>query len=92
MQSVDRGATLTRQLLAFGRKQNLMPRSVDINVMLREWEKLLLTTLGGYAQLVLRLNRITCRGIRRCDAARECGAEPCDQCARRHANWRRDHY
>jgi signal transduction histidine kinase len=56
MQSVDRGATLTRQLLAFGRKQNLMPRSVDINVMLREWEKLLLTTLGGYAQLVLRLS------------------------------------
>jgi signal transduction histidine kinase len=56
MQSVDRGATLTRQLLAFGRKQNLMPRSVDINALLREWEKLLLTTLGGYAQLVLLLS------------------------------------
>ena len=56
LRSVDRGATLTRQLLAFGRKQNLEPRSVDINVMLREWEKLLLATLGGYAQLVLRLD------------------------------------
>ncbi|HET7881229.1 MAG TPA: ATP-binding protein [Acetobacteraceae bacterium] len=56
MHSVERGATLTRQLLAFGRKQNLQPRSVDINAMLREWEKLLLATLGGYAQLVLHLS------------------------------------
>ena len=55
MQSVERGANLTRRLLAFGRRQNLMPRSVDINEMLRGSEKLLLTTLGGYSSLVLQL-------------------------------------
>ena len=55
MQSVERGASLTRRLLAFGRRQNLMPRAVDINEMLRGSEKLLLTTLGGYSSLVLQL-------------------------------------
>lgn len=33
--SADRGATLTRQLLAFGRKQVLEPRILDLNGMLR---------------------------------------------------------
>jgi signal transduction histidine kinase len=55
MQSVERGTNLTRRLLAFGRKQNLTPRSVDINEMLRGAEKLLLTTLGGYSKLLLQL-------------------------------------
>ena len=55
MQSVERGANLTRRLLAFGRRQHLMPRAVDINEMLRGSEKLLLTTLGGYSSLVLQL-------------------------------------
>lgn len=55
MQSVERGANLTRRLLAFGRRQHLMPRAVDINEMLRGSEKLLLTTLGGYSSLALQL-------------------------------------
>lgn len=53
--SVERGANLTRQLLAFGRRQSLSPRCVDINEMLRGSENLLLTTLGGYGTLVLQL-------------------------------------
>lgn len=34
--SAERGAALTRQLLAFGRKQVLAPRILDLNEMLRE--------------------------------------------------------
>jgi len=55
MQSVERGANLTRRLLAFGRRQELVPRTVDINEMLQGLEKLLLTTLGGHSSLVLQL-------------------------------------
>jgi len=57
MRSVERGAHLTRQLLAFGRRQSLVPRPVDINGMLRGSESLLLATLGGYSSLVLHLEQ-----------------------------------
>lgn len=56
MEAVERGTTLTRRLLAFGRRQNLSPRPVDINGVLHGLEKLLLTTLGGYGQVVLQLD------------------------------------
>jgi signal transduction histidine kinase/CheY-like chemotaxis protein len=55
--SVERGTALTRQLLVFGRKQTLVPRLLDINEMLTGIEKLLVSTLGGYARLELRLDR-----------------------------------
>ncbi|MGE4047456.1 MAG: ATP-binding protein [Acetobacteraceae bacterium] len=55
LQSVERGATLTRQLLTFGRKQPLTPRLEDINSTLRNMQTLLETTLGGCASLHLRL-------------------------------------
>lgn len=55
MQAVERGASLTKRLLAFGRRQSLTPRPVNINEMLQGSEKLLVTTLGGYSRLVLRL-------------------------------------
>lgn len=57
LQSVERGATLTRQLLAFGRRQTLSPRSADINQILLGMEELLTATLGGYGSLELRLQR-----------------------------------
>ena len=57
LQSVERGSTLTQRLLAFGRQQTLVPRSVDINDVLRDMEELLLTTLGGYGRLSLQLDR-----------------------------------
>lgn len=55
MQSVERGTTLTRRLLAFGRQQALTPRSVDVNDVLAGLQDLLLTTLGGYGRLDLQL-------------------------------------
>jgi signal transduction histidine kinase len=57
MEAVERGTTLTRRLLAFGRKQSLSPHAIDINEVLQSLEKLLLATLGGYGQLVLQLER-----------------------------------
>jgi signal transduction histidine kinase/CheY-like chemotaxis protein len=56
IQAVERGATLTRQLLAFGRKQTLVPRSADLNQVILAIEELLVTTLGGYGCLELRLD------------------------------------
>jgi two-component system cell cycle sensor histidine kinase/response regulator CckA len=40
-QSADRAAALTRQLLAFSRKQVIQPRTLDLNVTVRSVEKLL---------------------------------------------------
>ena len=56
LRSVERGTSLTRQLLVFGRRQPLVPRLVDINEMLRGMEGLLASTLGGYGNLELRLD------------------------------------
>jgi PAS domain S-box-containing protein len=42
----DRAASLTRQLLAFSRKQVLQPQVLDVNVLLGELSKLLLRLIG----------------------------------------------
>jgi signal transduction histidine kinase/CheY-like chemotaxis protein len=55
IQAVERAATLTRQLLAVGRKQSLMPRPADVNEVLRGMEELLITTLGGHGGVELQL-------------------------------------
>ena len=55
IQAVERAATLTEQLLAVGRKQNLMPRKADINEVLHGMEELLITTLGGHGGIELQL-------------------------------------
>ncbi len=45
-ESARRGATLTRQLLAFGRRQVLEPKVLNINVILADVEKLLRRVIG----------------------------------------------
>jgi CheY-like chemotaxis protein len=42
----DRAATLTRQLLAFSRKQVLVPSVIDLNVLLKEMERMLGRLIG----------------------------------------------
>jgi two-component system cell cycle sensor histidine kinase/response regulator CckA len=49
-QAADRAAGLTRQLLAYGRKQILQPRVLDLNLVLAEMEGTL-THLMGEAQV-----------------------------------------
>jgi PAS domain S-box-containing protein len=47
----ERAADLTRQLLAFGRKQILSPVVVDLNSLLTETEKMLRRLIGAHIEL-----------------------------------------
>jgi PAS domain S-box-containing protein len=53
--AVDRAAALTRQLLAFGRKQVLEPRPVEFNALLTDFATMLRRILGEDVALVMRL-------------------------------------
>ena len=46
LKAVERGATLTKSLLAFSRRQNLTPIEVDLNTVVDDVEDLLRRTLG----------------------------------------------
>jgi PAS domain S-box-containing protein len=50
--SGERAASLTRQLLAFGRKQLLQPRVLDLNVIISEMNKMLRRLIGEHIDLV----------------------------------------
>jgi PAS domain S-box-containing protein len=51
----ERAAALTRQLLAFSRRQMLQPQIVDVNVLVRQLEKMLRSLIGEGIELVLGL-------------------------------------
>ena len=50
-EAADRGAELTRHLLAFARKQPLQPRETDINALMVDAEKLLRSAVGEHIEL-----------------------------------------
>ncbi|HEV2112676.1 MAG TPA: PAS domain S-box protein, partial [Terriglobales bacterium] len=54
--AADRAAALTRQLLAFSRKQVLAPKVLDMNVVVTNMEKLLRRLLGEDVELVCNLD------------------------------------
>ena len=49
--AAERGAQLTRHLLAFARKQPLQPREIDVNALVLEAAKLLRPTLGEQIEI-----------------------------------------
>jgi signal transduction histidine kinase/CheY-like chemotaxis protein len=51
IRGIERGSRLTQQLLAFGRKQNLQLRPVDLNEAIRGMSDLLARTLGSTFQV-----------------------------------------
>ena len=53
-ESAKRGATLARQLLAFGRRQVLEPRLLNLSVILDDLEKLLRSVMGENIELDFR--------------------------------------
>ena len=56
MQLIDRAATLTHQLLAFGRKQTLQPRILDLNMIVRGLEKMLRRVVTENVELVIKVD------------------------------------
>ncbi|HKH98741.1 MAG TPA: PAS domain S-box protein [Candidatus Sulfotelmatobacter sp.] len=53
-EAAKRGASLTRQLLAFSRKQQVQPQVLDLNERLKEVSKLLRPLMGDDVEIVLR--------------------------------------
>ncbi len=51
-----RAAGLTRQLLAFSRKQVLQPRVLDLNVIVTDLQKLLRRTIGEHIEFTAKLS------------------------------------
>jgi PAS domain S-box-containing protein len=50
-EAAERGASLTKHLLAFARKQPLQPREIDVNALVLETAKLLHPTLGEHIEI-----------------------------------------
>ncbi len=55
--AAERGAKLTRQLLAFARKTRLDPRATDINILVNDFNEMLESTAGSRIDLQVNLRR-----------------------------------
>jgi signal transduction histidine kinase/ActR/RegA family two-component response regulator len=55
LRAAERGATLTRHLLAFARRQHLAPRAVDISAVVGGVEKMLRQTIGPNIRLDMQM-------------------------------------
>ncbi len=54
--AAERATTLTRQLLTFARKQIIAPRTLNLNDLIDDMEKLLHRLIGEHIELVTRLS------------------------------------
>jgi len=56
VRAADRGADLTRQLLAFSRRQVFNPRVLDLNAIVRDTQRMLQRVIGEHIQLITELD------------------------------------
>jgi PAS domain S-box-containing protein len=63
LEAVKRAASLTRQLLTFGRQSVLEPKVLDLNAVVRETERLLRRVIGEDIELDTRLDP-SCHAVR----------------------------
>jgi len=87
MTSANRAAALTHRLLAFARRQPLIPKGVDANALVVSLEDLLRRTIGEAIDLEIVAPNELWHALR-CQPAGKRAAQPCHQCPRRHAGWR----
>src|SRR4029453_1630205 len=57
LRAAERGATLVRQMLAFSRRQTLIPEALRLNDLAAGMEDLLRRTLGEHIEIELKLRR-----------------------------------
>src|SRR5262245_39484997 len=58
LKAATRGALLTRQLLAFSRKEVLTPRVLDVHLVIAEMEEMLRRLIGEHIELVIVLGEM----------------------------------
>ena len=56
-QAANRSASLTRQLLAFARRELIQPKPLDVNAIVRRSESMLRSVLGPNIELIFDLSR-----------------------------------
>ena len=89
--AADRAAALTRQLLAFSRRQILQPKVLEIDAVVPEMDKMLRRLIGEDIDLVTNLGAGARKGEGRSGADRAGDRQPRHQLAGRHAR-RRSHH
>ena len=87
----ERAASLTRQLLAFSRRQVLQPQVIDVNTLVGNLATMLRRLIGEDIHLELRLDADRGPRVGGPGAARAGDHEPRGQRARRHAAGRPPH-
>ena len=86
--AAERGSELTKSLLAFARKQPLMPKDIDIGQKILGMEQLLRRTLGEHIECEFLLDSGAVAGQRRPRSIGVRAAQPGAQRARRDARGR----
>ncbi len=84
-QAAERAASLTRQLLAFSRKQILTPSVVNLNAVVDDVLQMMRPVIGEHLKIVARLDSDALAGVRRFRAARPGAGQPGAQRSRRDA-------
>ena len=85
IQGAERGATLTKRMLAFARRQELRPEAVDIAKLVDSMIEMLRRSVGPTIQIATDFETRSGTHTRRPQPARTGIAEPCRECARRDA-------